>query len=669
MENVVSHLGQICKRCEEFDFSSIFDPDTDIPPSVGRPIKPNLDSCTSEMETASCPLCRLFAAVRFPRNPPVFWSKGQYHLRALSSLKLHSITQTRARVSLRPSIALSVESGNAVKKDNSGAYMMAYGLIAQVASPATLNCLGPYDYFGSEVNPDSVNFDAVRLWLSQCARQHTSTCGSRQVTRVPSLRVIDCDTLRVVLWDDVLPGHDYFALSYVWNKPDPCITQTDSVMFRAQLFESLLPHVMVDAIEVVKKVRPQGSRYLWVDRYCIDQCDAEEKHSQIKAMDLIYEGAFATIIAASANGSETGLPGVGPTSRRVQPSAIANGIRLVSTLPHVSTILKDTAWAKRGWTYQEAIISRRCLIFTDLQVYFICRKSTHSEAVNKHSTLTAVGDELPSALFKPRVRTGIEKQSRLSEFQDHVLQYSQRTLTYDKDGLDAFRGILARSPYRTYWGIPIFGIPEDPETGFSRGLGWKGGLKRREALPSWSWTGWTGGIQYYLNYSGRAYYDVNFWFELQSGTLVKLRDLYETTTETIIQEQSYFLHVWANIVKIRFQRAFYSPQRSGDFTQGLLCFTHLNEICPTCNSSDYTVRTSHRGRGTSLYHRSGRLDDMFDQSWDALLLVRSPEGSVEHVNLLIVEWHGDTAERVGLTDAPFGSIDSLPKTQRIVRLK
>jgi Heterokaryon incompatibility protein (HET) len=340
---VGSHLGKICRRCEQFDFSSIFDPDTAIPPSTGCPIKPILNSCTSEMEAASCPICRLFAAVRFPRDPPVCHPEGQYHLRAHSSLKLHNLRRTRKRVSSRPSIALSVESGNAVKKDTSGAYMMAYGLITQVASPATFDCLGQYDYFGSEVNPDSVNFNAVKLWLSQCEQQHTSTCESRQITQVPSLRVIDCDTLKVVLWGDVLPGHDYFALSYVWNKPDPSITQTDCVTFRAQLIGSLLPQVMVDAIEVVKKVRPQASRYLWVDRYCIDQCDAEEKHSQIKAMDLIYEGAFATVIAASTDGSEAGLPGVGPTSRRVQPSAIANGIFLASTLPHVSTVLKDTA--------------------------------------------------------------------------------------------------------------------------------------------------------------------------------------------------------------------------------------------------------------------------------------------------------------------------------------
>lgn len=44
----------------------------------------------------------------------------------------------------------------------------------------------------------------------------------------------------------------------------------------------------------------QGARYryLWVDRYCIDQDDVAEKKEQIAQMDRIYRGAELTIIAA-----------------------------------------------------------------------------------------------------------------------------------------------------------------------------------------------------------------------------------------------------------------------------------------------------------------------------------------------------------------------------------
>jgi len=118
-------------------------------------------------------------------------------------------------------------------------------------------------------------------------------------------------------------------------------------------------------------------------------------------MDNIYESAFATIITASVTGSANGQIGVGCTSRVIQPSAAVQGLHLVSTLPHVSVALLATAWmVEWGWTYQEAILSRRCLIFPDQQVYFVCRLKTCCEAVVEHPGLHPFGSGLPWTLFE-----------------------------------------------------------------------------------------------------------------------------------------------------------------------------------------------------------------------------------------------------------------------------
>ncbi|KAH8707084.1 heterokaryon incompatibility protein-domain-containing protein, partial [Phaeosphaeriaceae sp. PMI808] len=237
----------------------------------------------------------------------------------------------------------------------------------------------------------------------------------------------------------------YFALSYVWGVPKPN-TETHGAIspYSTQLLRAELPQVIQDAIQVVKNLREVGQRYLWVDKFCIDQNNLKDKHHQIKSMDAVYENAVATIVAASGDGADCGLPGVGPVPRSPQPTACTNGKRLVSTLPHVSIALKDTIWMSRGWTYQEAMLSRRCIVFTDLQVYFICRKSTQCEAMNKHDSLRAPGDELPSALFEPRVLSGPRIKGVLELFSDHVSQYTKRRLTQETDALDAFKGILAR---------------------------------------------------------------------------------------------------------------------------------------------------------------------------------------------------------------------------------
>jgi hypothetical protein len=87
---------------------------------------------------------------------------------------------------------------------------------------------------------------------------------------------------------------------------------------------------------------------LWVDKYCIDQNDPRDKQCQIQSMDRVYKGAFATIVAASGNGANSGLPSVGLVSRKAQPAALVNGIQLISTLPHISTALEGTTWMTRG---------------------------------------------------------------------------------------------------------------------------------------------------------------------------------------------------------------------------------------------------------------------------------------------------------------------------------
>ena len=84
--------------------------------------------------------------------------------------------------------------------------------------------------------------------------------------------------------------------------------------------------------------------------------------------------------------------------------------------------------------------------------------------------------------------------------------YSQRTLTYEYDFFDAFRAILTRSPFITFWGFPVIptGAKTDPGVGLALGLLWVRRLEwtisrhlpfvegkprtRRPGFPSWSWT-------------------------------------------------------------------------------------------------------------------------------------------------------------------------------------
>ena len=99
---------------------------------------------------------------------------------------------------------------------------------------------------------------------------------------IASIKTIDCERMCVVNHPESVP---YVTLSYTWGGINDLgtIAQGDA------------PCVIRDAITVTGKL---GYRYLWVDRYCIDQEAPEELAVQINQMDLIYQNAAVCIIAA-----------------------------------------------------------------------------------------------------------------------------------------------------------------------------------------------------------------------------------------------------------------------------------------------------------------------------------------------------------------------------------
>jgi hypothetical protein len=72
--------------------------------------------------------------------------------------------------------------------------------------------------------------------------------------------------------------------------------------------------------------------------------------SEIAVMDLIYERARLTVIAASGGHADHGLPGMGSTSRSIiQPiQKIRPGVRLACYLDQ-NYLLEQTVYSQRGW--------------------------------------------------------------------------------------------------------------------------------------------------------------------------------------------------------------------------------------------------------------------------------------------------------------------------------
>jgi hypothetical protein len=182
-----------------------------------------------------------------------------------------------------------------------------------------------------------VCFDMLKSWLGQCKDHHTKYCGALEhhtslPCSVSSFRLIDCETGRIV------PGTNqpYVALSYVWgNGADRNAPSNDILLFQD------LPCTIRDAITATRGL---GFGYLWVDRYCINQEDKSELAEQTSKMDLIYQGAQVTIIAASGENPHHGLPGI---RARQLTQAYGNYGKhfLISSLQNPMRQIKRSKWS------------------------------------------------------------------------------------------------------------------------------------------------------------------------------------------------------------------------------------------------------------------------------------------------------------------------------------
>jgi Heterokaryon incompatibility protein (HET) len=379
----------------------------------------------------------------------------------------------------------------------------------------------------------------VRGWLKVCREHHHRACGRRESHEpiLQGFRVINCATEPPAVEDQPW-GTTYAALSYVWGS---------SVADKEDW-----PNTVLDAIAVTREL---GLQYLWVDRLCINQSDGEEKDYLISRMTTIYEAADLTIVAAAGSGASHGLPGIRSTPREPQPKyKLESGSLLLSTLPDPRRdIFKSDYW-KRGWTYQEGVLSKRRIAFTDHQIYWECQSMATHESVNlplflmpsasDEDTELRMADFMLTGIFKGDaysggsqsnqgnlliveddayrldygfpVRRKATARAQLRGLNEHIRAFSKRRLSYDTDALPAFLGILGM--YQQYeqlyllHGIPMWmGDINGDETGaqvtFALSVtSWyhRAGpnhhmfvsepCRRRNHLPSWTWAGWDGPV-------------------------------------------------------------------------------------------------------------------------------------------------------------------------------
>ena len=527
-------VGSLCERCATIDIDTALSRKSptfrgQLVKKLGRNPKWNIDSCS---------LCRWLATAEIVALRP-------HQLRSYSSNKLQMGWQ-------------SVDI-NMLGLDPMGPFLVPHEKDTAVVR---------------RLKSNFIDFELLRSWLRLCNEIHTKSCVAKESSSVPFMKLIDCNTSNIV----PATHHPYVTLSYRWGP----------ISGPTEYLESLpkdLPSTIRDSISVTLKL---GFRYLWIDRYCINQLNPDEVSAQVRKMDLIYQNSEITIVALGKDPTY-GLPGVGERLRVAQGYVQVGRHLLVSSLMDPRYHIRSSTWTDRGWTYQEAVLSRRRLVFTGEQVYYECYGMYCCEALD--FPLRSMHTKSLQVFKKPFCNGNNIGQfprgvgSSPWEVLRRIEEYSWKSLTNPSDILNGILGILRAYEHSVHEVCHVFGVPILPQPvgmkkrqmdrkggsflwnsqmGFALGLCWD--LKdrnleenpapscRRQGFPSWSWTGWFGIIDWEHTGKETVYTDVGFQvkFELCDGQVTEFPTFhasYNTLSDSTAMPQYIIISAWTTSVQ------------------------------------------------------------------------------------------------------------------------
>ncbi|CZR50745.1 uncharacterized protein PAC_00619 [Phialocephala subalpina] len=330
-------------------------------------------------------------------------------------------------------------------------------------------------FFGGTIDRELVDARLLKSWLGRCKTWHENTCEEDGIAsrRLPyKLRLIDVRKRAIIKAPDP-KGLPYLTLSYVWGTEresgmKPIVTNQADIRYRDDKEFTPLPDDLPNTIEdAIWLTLALGFRYLWVNALCIIQDDPpEEKKQHLDKMDAVYNCSTLTIAAASGRHADSGIPGIS-IKRKAQHSERIKGLRIATMSPSFSELedSRSLIWNTRGLTFQEKILAKRLLLFTESQVYYKCSEAIWTEEVIMETGRRSKSIEARKAKYRwaadrphyaPDGKSTLLKMvvpqlnvddqwNYLGMFPVYAMavrEYTQRTLTKPDDTLIAINGVF-----------------------------------------------------------------------------------------------------------------------------------------------------------------------------------------------------------------------------------
>lgn len=374
--------------------------------------------------------------------------------------------------------------------------------------------------YGVRVDPHWIDDRVLLQWYKNCVDNHG---GCREPPYLEQLPAPDpkyfIDTVKNCL-APALSDASYLALSYVWGQADvvKAVAANLDQLQRPGALEGSerqvsLPKTVRHAMHLTRLL---GERYLWVDSLCIVQDDEESQNEHLNRMASIYAYANAVIIPLDGEHADSGIRGLrnAPSEepRHLEQEVIPFGDRNILRRTYFD---KDgeprkrsgmnKVYFDRGWTFQEFMFARRRICFENDSVWFQCCREIVFEDRSHPQPYHDQRDLILNVGYPS-----------LTLYSTLAADFNRRRLRYPQDCLSAMAGILPLYN-KVFTGGFLCGLPE---MFFDAALLWhsRGDLKRRvpietgkryrfanDCLPSWSWVGWQGEVDFRGWYTGNEF--------------------------------------------------------------------------------------------------------------------------------------------------------------------
>jgi hypothetical protein len=352
------------------------------------------------------------------------------------------------------------------------------------------------------------DFAAVKRWLSTCCSLHTHCRKPNPETGLPT-RVVDVGppdgSLQPVLIDSKHMKALYVTLSHCWGGRVSSTTTSRTVEEHKRAIPlSTLPKTFQDSVLITRRL---GLRYLWIDSLCILQDSAPDWQRESAVMEAIYRNGYLNISARAASNSTVGCF----FNRPLEPTAChipwtcsdccTTGSIYVRSPERKAGGVREMPCDRRGWIFQEQLLSPRVIYYGLDQLYWECCEATlrqdgrlDDDALYRFGNFpnlkVALGlSAIPSSTYKVDSRFH-------SWWALLVEEYTRRSLTFASDKLPAISGV-AKAYENVTMKSYVAGIWREE---LPQALAWfkrsRDPVEVSELQPSWSWAKMSGKLNF-----------------------------------------------------------------------------------------------------------------------------------------------------------------------------